>query len=243
MSDCTWVRERLDALVEGGLEAEETIRVETHVASCPECEQDLEALRLVMTAGAALAEIEPPPSLADELATGPCRRWLGMLFAAVDRELDSAGVERLLVHLEECPSCRRAWNDMSLMHQAGDALTPPEGLLARSIRARTLRRVRIVGRRTASAAAYILAVLASLLLGNPMSGAQTFERLAERVGTEVADVAEDGAGELRVMVYRAWQWTTRHVDSASELIDDLIHPDDDGEVPDSEERRDDRRNP
>jgi hypothetical protein len=72
-----------------------------------------------------MAAVEPSPRLRDALTASPCRCWLGLLFRAVDRELDEGGLTRLLAHLESCDSCRRAWGDLALIHQVGEALVPP----------------------------------------------------------------------------------------------------------------------
>jgi hypothetical protein len=168
-----------------------------------------------------LAGIEPPPDLASELSSSPCRRWLGLLYTAVDREITEGNLERLLGHLESCPACRRAWNDLTLIHQIGTALEPPPGLLQRCLRprARPLYRV-TMGRRAAAAAAYVLAAASALMIGNPVSIARSpvVQQVADTVSSEVREVAIDGRGEIRVALWRAWRWASRQIDTLQEAI-------------------------
>jgi predicted anti-sigma-YlaC factor YlaD len=225
MSGCEPYRDLLTPLLEGELEADEAARVRAHLEACEECRELAEALEMVAGAVAPLDELQPPAGLADDLASSPCRRWLGLLFRAVDRELGEANLNRLLGHLDSCETCRRAWNDLSLIHQVGDAMVPPPHLLARCIAVRSRpRRRRVLGRHTASAAAYILAALVSLAVANPVTmtrgreAADTVQRLAATVSEEVSDVASDGRGELRVMLWRAWQWTSRQADAVRHVL-------------------------
>ena len=144
-----------------------------------------------------------------------------MLHQAVDRDISEHNLERLLSHLESCEACRRAWNDLSLIHQVGEALIPPQHLLDSciSVRRKILRRP-VLSRRAATAAAYVLAVLASLMIGNPVSIARspTVQRVTETVTTEVNYVAEQGRSEFKVMLWRAWQWTEKQAAAARELF-------------------------
>ena len=168
------------------LEEEIAITVRDHVAGCDECAELAEAMAGIIDAGSGLAELEPPSSLADDLSASPCRRWLGLLFQAVDREISQRNLERLLTHLEACPVCRRAWQDLTLIHQVSEAMEPPPGFVNLCIRAREKRPgVRpILNRRMATAAAYLLAVLTSLIIGNPVTLARS------QAGTTVGRVAE-----------------------------------------------------
>jgi hypothetical protein len=59
----------------------------------------------------------------------------------------------------------------------------------------------------------VLAVLASLMIGNPVSIARSpvVQRVTETVTTEVSNVAQDSRGELRVIMWRTWKWGTDKV--------------------------------
>jgi len=224
MLTCEQVRELLGQLLEGALPDEERAALEQHLAGCAECRETREALELIAAALPSLAGLEPPPQLAGDLAASPCRRWLGLLHQAVDHEIEQRGLERLLAHLDRCPTCRQAWNDLSLIRQVSDAIEPPPSLLERCIEApRRVFRRPILSRRAATAAAYLMAVLVSLMVGNPVSIARSpvVQRVTTAVTSEVGQAAEHGRGEVRVMLWRAWQWAERQ---ASAIVD-LVQPD------------------
>ena len=225
MSGCNDIRELLSLYLEGELDEVQARSVREHLAGCEDCAGILETLESIVDAGSSLGELEPPDHLMSDLASSPCTRWLGLLFQAVDREISQPNLERLLTHLEACPSCRSTWQDLTLIHQVSVAMEPSEYLLKRCIGAREKRpKVRpILNRRLATAAAYFLAVLTSLVIGNPVtlarSGAgEAVGRVAEAVSTEVGEVAENGRGEARIMLWRVWKWGERKVEAARELV-------------------------
>jgi predicted anti-sigma-YlaC factor YlaD len=225
MSGCNDVRELLSAFLEGELEEERSLEVREHLVECEDCAGIVETLESISEAGAAMEALEPPDHLLADLASSPCTRWLGLLFQAVDHEISQHNLERLLTHLESCPSCRRTWQDLTLIHQVSEAIEPSQYLLKRCILAREKRpQVRpILNRRMATAAAYFLAVLTSLVIGNPVtlarSGAgEAVERVAEVVTSEVSDVAEHGRGEARIMLWRLWKWGERKVEAVRDFI-------------------------
>jgi predicted anti-sigma-YlaC factor YlaD len=225
MSGCTDIRDLLSLYVEGELEEERAVNVRDHLAGCEDCAGILETLESIVGAGSALDDLEPPDHLLSDLASSPCTRWLGLLFQAVDREISQHNLERLLTHLEACPSCRRTWQDLTLVHQVSDAMEPSQYLLKRCIAAREKRPEArpLLNRRMATAAAYFLAVLTSLVIGNPVtlarSGAgEAVGRVADVVSTEVSDVAEQGRGEARIMLWRVWKWGERKVEAVRDLV-------------------------
>jgi len=210
MIECTDARELLSLYLDGELEEPMALSVREHLAECRECAGLLEAIEQVAEAGAWLENVDPPEYLAGELSASPCRRWLGLLFQAVDREISQHNLERLLTHMESCPSCRGAWQDLTLIHQVNEAMEPPPYLLKRCIATREGRKLSrpIMNRRMATAAAYLLAVLTSLIIGNPVTLARNpaVERVTEAVAAEVVEVADQGRGEARMMLWRVWKW-------------------------------------
>jgi predicted anti-sigma-YlaC factor YlaD len=227
---CSEIRELLAAVLENEAGAAETERVRAHVAGCAECAELLDAMASVVGPDALLERLEPPAHLAEELAASPCRRWLGLLHQAVDREITQTNLERLLPHLEGCAGCRRVWHDLTLIHQVSDAMVPPKHLGARCIRVRdAIARIAILPRRTATAAAYLLALAASLAIGNPAIIAQDLQATAtEQVGraaSEVGEVAAHGRGEVRVALWRAMRWGESRIDAVRGWIDDLGNDD------------------
>ena len=227
MGSCDDVRDLLGQLLDGGLPEEAARTVDDHLDRCAACRELRDALELVAGAVPRLDELEPPAHLEQDLSSSPCRRWLGLLHQAVDREIGERNLDRLLSHLDGCPTCRQAWNDLTLIHQVSDALAPPSTLLQRCIEARqrVLRRP-VLSRRAATAAAYLMAVLVSLMVGNPVSIARSpvVQRVTDVVTSEVSEVAAQGRGEVRVMLWRAWKWTERQATAVRDLFDD-----DDGE--------------
>lgn len=220
MSACTPIREHFSAYLEGDLEIGEITLVESHLETCTECRETLDSLREILDIGQGLAELEPPAQLRAEVADSPCRRWLGLLFSAIDREISETNLDRLFQHLENCPSCRSAWGDLSLIHQVSDALQPPDHLLARCLRPRRPFSTRkVLGRRTATAAAYSLAILASLAIGNPVTLARyeastPIQHVNALFETGVSDARQTGRSEARVMLWRAMNLGQRAADAA-----------------------------
>jgi predicted anti-sigma-YlaC factor YlaD len=225
MSGCTQIRELLSLYLEDELESGQSEIVRSHLESCRDCGELVETMCEITAAGAALEGLEPPGSLQDELTSSPCRLWLGLLFLAVDREISQRNLKRLLSHLEGCPSCREAWQDLTLIHQVGEAMEPPANLTAKCINVRIKRpgAPRILNRRLATAAAYLLAVMTSLVIGNPVTLARTqaapaVERVAQTISQEVSGVAQQGRGEARVMLWRLWKWGERKAEAVRDFV-------------------------
>jgi hypothetical protein len=81
----------------------------------------------------------------------------------------------------------------------------------------------ILNRRLATAAAYLLAVMTSLIVGNPVTLARSqavpaVERVAEVVTTEVAEAAQQGRGEVRVILWRVWKWGENKVETVRSYL-------------------------
>ncbi|MEJ2580701.1 MAG: zf-HC2 domain-containing protein, partial [Acidobacteriota bacterium] len=136
MSGCTGIRDLFSLYLEGDLEQKQVQEVREHVAGCEDCAGILETMQGIVEVGSSLGDLEPPDQLMSDLASSPCTRWLGLLFQAVDREISQHNLERLLTHLESCPSCRRTWQDLTLVHQVCDAIEPSQYLLKRCVAAR-----------------------------------------------------------------------------------------------------------
>ncbi len=231
MSSCSEIRELFTAVLDDEATPAEIDMVTSHTASCAECAGLLEAASMIVGAGHVLDDIEPPGRLSAEIGASPCRRWLGLLFQAVDREISQANLERLLAHLESCRSCRQVWHDLTLIHQVGDAMAPPAHLLDTCVRVReAVAKIVVLPRRTATAAAYVLALLASLAVGNPTIIAEDLHATAtQRVSwaaSEVSEVAADGRGEARVLLWRAMNWGQNKLDTVRGWIDRLADDDD-----------------
>lgn len=230
MNTCSDIRDLFAAVLENEAGEAEVEQVRTHIDECAECAELYDAMGMVVGAGAFMADLEPPPHIGEELASSPCRRWLGLLYQAVDREISQPNLERLLTHLEACPSCRQVWHDLSLIHQVGDAMTPPNHLLSKCITVRdAIAKITILPRRTATAAAYILALMASLAIGNPTIIAQDLHSAASekvaKVATGVSEVAADGRGEARVALWRVMRWGEGKINAVRGWVDRMTNDD------------------
>jgi predicted anti-sigma-YlaC factor YlaD len=230
MTGCDAIRERFSAFVEGDLDQPSRAAVHTHVEQCESCRTDLDLLTAWMGDSSSVGvRLVPSDELAEEIATSPCRRWLSLLSQAIDREISESNLERLLSHLDTCDACRQAWSDLTLVHQVSTALEPPSGLAERcASRPSRPAASRVLGRRSVAAAAYVLAVSASLLIGNPVLIArtppvETLERVTSTISTEAAEAASDGRGELRVMLWRAWRTTSQSAAAVREIVEQAIH--------------------
>lgn len=247
MRDCEPIRERFSLYLEGELEPTDITNLENHLETCSECSETLDSLRNILDLSGILADIEPPSRLKSEVADSPCRRWLGLLFSAIDREISESNLDRLFQHLESCPSCRGAWSDLSLIHQAGDALQPPSFLLAQCLRPRRpFSARRVLGQKTATAAAYSLAILASLAIGNPVTLARyeasaPMQHVNSFFKDGVSDATETGRSEARVMLWRALNLGQKAADAAratwSQWTDQTDTGETDANVDDSKETK------
>lgn len=231
MSTCTDVRELFSRVLDGEADEVATAGVRDHLDGCPGCAEIFDAMADIIGAGELLADIEPPAHISGEISDSPCRRWLGLLYQAVDREISQPNLERLLAHLDACPSCRQVWQDLTLVHQVSDAMEPPTHLASACVRVRdAVARITILPRRTATAAAYVLALLATLAIGNPTIIAQEVQAVAtesvSRAATGVSEVAADGRGEARVALWRAMKWGEGKIDAVRGWVDGLRDDDD-----------------
>jgi predicted anti-sigma-YlaC factor YlaD len=233
VNGCTEIRDLMGPVLDREASPSEVEQVHAHLAECDECAGIFEAMSVVVGAGdLVMSGLEPPPHLAAELADSPCRRWLGLLYMAVDREISQSNLDRLLSHLESCPACREAWHDLTLIHQVGEAMRPPGYLLRACVEVRNaVSRIPILGRRTATAAAYVLALVTSLAIGNPTIIAQDLQATAaehvSRAANGFSEVAADGRGEARVLLWRALSWGEEQVVAVRGWIDRLRDRDSD----------------
>ena len=224
MSDCAPWRELLAVALDDGVPDGRAEGLRHHLEGCAECRAFSEAFALVGQAGAAAAELAPPPTLVHTIAGSPCRPWHALLFAALDDLVAAAALARLLDHLEACPTCASLWSDLTLVHQASASLVPPAHLLHRCVWGVKRRQpLPVLGRRAAVAVAYALTVVATLVIGNPVTLARNpaTEALRSVTGTVSAGldaVSADGRGEAKVLLWRVWSWTSTTADAARQLL-------------------------
>lgn len=110
---CTETRENLVAWLDGELSPEESERVESHLASCPECMRERAALE---TSGDLLARLAPASVPGNGLVARVlkavksgvdpwCLHIRRELVAFVDGELDETAARPVREHLAECEGC------------------------------------------------------------------------------------------------------------------------------------------
>lgn len=215
MTRCSEIRVVLDQWLEGTLDSTTAAVVEQHVATCASCHDETEVVRLILTTSADVRTLQPPAGLEATIASSTCQRWQTLMFQALDNLLPEDALERVIEHMDRCPDCRRVWADLTLVRQAGEALRPPAELAQRCVSVRRRRQKAPVGLRTAAAAALVLAVLTSFLLGNLMTNGKSSEQvLHTAVGESVTQVADTNISNLRLMVWQAWHWIGRQLDAA-----------------------------
>lgn len=215
MNRCSEIRLVLDQWLEGTLDDATAAGVEQHLATCASCHDEADVLRLLLTTSADVRALEPPAGLEATIASSTCQRWQTLMFQALDNLLPDDALERVIEHMDRCPDCRRVWTDLTLVRQAGEALKPPAELAQRCVSVRRHRRRPPVGLRTAAAAALVLAVLTSFLLGNLMTNGPSSEQvLHTAVGESVTQVADTDVSNLRLLVWQAWHWIGRQLDAA-----------------------------
>lgn len=221
MSGCELWREYFAEAIEEGSVKDPGFS--EHLENCADCKALFDVYSDLFSDSPWLGDLPAPEGLASVVSGSPCTRWLRRLYAAVDRELGEDELEGLFDHLESCTECRRVWVDLSLIHQIGECLEAPEGLLEACLKHERPRQIRpILGRKTASAAAYFLAVLASLVIGNPVTFARynqataTVQEIRATVSPGVSAVVLSGRGEFRVMLWRCLRWSEEHIKTIEE---------------------------
>ncbi len=205
------LRNLLPAWVAGELDGPEAGRVEAHAAACPECAGLAETLREIAGATEPFGTVEPPDGLETTVSGRSCPRWQAALTAALDGELPEDRLGQLLEHMESCAGCSAVWTALTVLREAGEALTVPPGLEARCRAVPGAERsFSLPGTRTAVAVAYAAALVVSLVLGNPVALARNqmhavTGHIGRTVRTGVVTLRDEGRGELRMLVWRAWR--------------------------------------
>ncbi len=104
MNGCTDIRDLFAAVLENEASRAEIDQVRAHIDGCAECAELYDAMGMIIGAGDFLARMwNRRHTSVRRLASSPCRRWLGLLYQAVDREISQPNLERLLTHLEVMP--------------------------------------------------------------------------------------------------------------------------------------------
>lgn len=95
---CGAWEERLSALVDGDLDADEERLLHEHLETCPGCQQGLEEFRAMRLSLRELGPLDPPPELFESVATAVSRRRRHIALGAT-AGVAAAGLVALVVSL------------------------------------------------------------------------------------------------------------------------------------------------
>jgi hypothetical protein len=195
--------DELLAVLETGDPERLTPALERHVADCQACREALDRIRGLADGAAALTRVRAPQELLERLRRMPrlpadCERAQELLGGALDGELDEAGRRDLMGHMYGCAGCRGAWEAFATLREVGrDTHARPRlravAALPPRQRIEGRRRLAFFDLRLATAAAYLLAALTVMLIGNPASLAR-----ATGVGVDRATFYARAAVENRL---------------------------------------------
>jgi len=200
-----------------------------HAEGCDACREALDRVRGLAEGAAALAAVHAPPELVERLRRMPrlpveCERAQDLLAEALDGELDEPARRELMGHLHSCTACRAAWEAFATLRavghdtRAGARLRAVAALPPRQ-RIEGRRRLAFFDLRLATAAAYLLAALTVMLIGNPASFARatganvdraTFyaraavENRLQGLAGDALDALTDGAAWAARVTLGAW---------------------------------------
>lgn len=126
--DCRQLEDRLEALLDGALDAAERRRCDEHLAACAGCRE------LVAPLLAPRAAEPPPPGLLTGVmartAAGACRQARLLACERLDGTLSTADGQLLAPHLERCGDCRAVVRVLTALPADLPALAelrPPHG--------------------------------------------------------------------------------------------------------------------
>ena len=205
MRPCDQILEQLDAAVNGSLPDE----LAAHLKSCASCQAAVARAQGLDEAARVLSEAHAPAALVARLKTLPrlapaCEEALILVDAALAGDLEPEGQNTLLQHVNSCDRCRVAWEAFATLREVGIATVASARLRARlavptRLRVEPRRQRARVDLRLATAAAYLVAALTVLLIGDPARLAR-----ASSAGVEKASLYARAAVENRLQAYGRW---------------------------------------
>lgn len=201
-----------------------------HADGCAACREALDRLRGLAEGAAVMAGLHAPPELVERLRRMPrlaaeCERAQDLLAEALDGELDEPARRELMGHLHGCAACRTTWEAFATLREVGRDTRARARLraiaaLPPSQRIEGRRRLAVFDLRLATAAAYLLAALTVMLIGNPASFARatganvdraTFyaraavENRLQGLAGDALDTLTDGAAWASRVALGAWE--------------------------------------
>lgn len=147
--NCGQVQPKLSCYLDGVLDEATLEAVESHLAACADCREELEALRSVVGLTSEIFEVEPPAELAacikDAVAreretAGECTQYVVAMSAYVDGELEEAAWLGMKAHVDSCEHCAA---ELMILQSTLESMTlmaevdPPSSLRGRIAAATT----------------------------------------------------------------------------------------------------------
>ncbi len=173
MSTCERLLEHLDDAVAGTLPAD----LAAHLAGCASCRDAVGRAKLLAEAPGDLSGLRAPEPLVARIVAMPrlaaaCEEVVDAFDDALDGRLDPERRRTFVDHLRACPTCQAGWEAFATLREVGattrsSAVRTAALAVHPSARIDARRRGRLVDLRLATAAAYLVAALTVMLVGNP----------------------------------------------------------------------------
>lgn len=232
MTPCEHLRESLEAAVAGEL----AVDLRQHLETCADCQSTVRRARQSGEGGAMLRPLRAPAELKARLKAmtrlpASCEQAVERFGAALRGELNASEQTELLAHLRACRACQGSWEALATLREVGSLTRiadPARAALSVHPRLRiTVRRqYRTFDLRLATAAAYLLAALTVLLIGNPTqiarAGNVPIERAAIYTRAVVENRFESYVRKVRENTTDARIWASETAASAWTALQGLI---------------------
>lgn len=133
MLNCKDVQEKLSCYVDRVVDEATLEMIESHLAGCPECSVELEAIEAMQASMLTVAEVEPPTHLRfsireaisreEQVVSPDCDQVVAMISECVDGELAADDMLMVQQHVEACESCAHELAlTRSLVHAAAASI-------------------------------------------------------------------------------------------------------------------------
>jgi hypothetical protein len=172
-----------------------------HATGCAACRLALERTTGLADGASVLRDLHAPDALKERLKSlrrlaPACERAIELAGAALDGALDDEVLTELMDHLHACSRCLAVWEAFATLREVGAVVRAPSPLraaLALPPRQRiAVRRTRrIFDLRLATAAAYLLAALAVVLLSDPATVARASSERMDKAVVYTSAVVEN----------------------------------------------------
>lgn len=218
--------------------AELPAELAAHAQSCDDCREAVARAQGLAEAGHAVRGVRAPAELVGRLKDMrrlplACEHATELISAALDGELSPAGREELVAHLHACPACQTAWEALATLQEVGRVTRVAPRLRARLAlhprnRIDARRRPRIFDLRLATAAAYLVAAMTVMLIGNPASIARASSASVEKAQLYTRAAVENRLDSLtrrgRTAILSAKDWIDERATAAWQQAGRVVRP-------------------